>query len=103
MEAAFGHVVSYAPSNSATNVQPTTHTHCTTVVPVLLQYFKWTAPADGYLTAAACSNLFQVALTVIGNGTDAEGEPVINGNLGCGGVPENCADPNLLDPEFALV
>jgi len=47
--------------------------------------------------------VFQASLTVYGNGTDADGAPIVNGNLGCGGVFEGCNDPNLRDPDSQLM
>lgn len=45
--------------------------------PSPLQYYKWTAPAAGFATVYACSNKFLASLTVLGNGTDADGNPVV--------------------------
>ncbi len=42
-----------------------------------MQYYKWTAPFDGYLTAYTCSDAFEAVLTVLGNGTDADGSPIV--------------------------
>ena len=63
----------------------------------------WTAPFAGFLTTYACSSSFGASLTVIGDGKDADGAPIINGTLGCGGVFESCSDPNLLVPDSQLV
>ncbi|KAL4420513.1 hypothetical protein ABPG75_010169 [Micractinium tetrahymenae] len=66
-------------------------------------YFKWTAPFSGYLTAYTCSDAFQAVLTVLGNGTDADSNPIVNGNLGCGGVFDGCSAPGLSDPDSQLI
>jgi len=69
----------------------------------LPQYYRWTAPYAGFLTASACSDKFQASLTVYGNGVDADGKKIVNGNLGCGGVFRSCKDPNLKDPDSQLM
>ena len=38
-----------------------------------LQFYKWTAPFAGFLTAYVCSNDFLASLVVLGNGVDADG------------------------------
>ena len=68
-----------------------------------MQFFKYTVPAEGYLTVQACSDVFDASVTVYGDGTDADGAPVSNSSLGCGGVFNGCSDPNLLDPDNQLV
>ena len=58
--------------------------------------------ADGYLTTTVCSDVFAASFNIIGNGTDAAGDPVVMGSLGCGGDFINCADPALQDPDSQL-
>ena len=64
-----------------------------------MQFYKYTASADGFLTVSACSDVYAVGFTIYGNDTDADGLPVINGVLACGGDFLNCADPALSDPD----
>ena len=70
---------------------------------MLVQYFKWTAPYDGDLTVYTCSNVFEASLTVLGNGTDADGLDIVNGNLGCGGVFDSCSADIISDPDTQLM
>ena len=67
------------------------------------QFLRWTAPVDGFVIAYACSDVFQASLNVIGDGKDADGAPIVNGTLGCGGVFDSCSDPNLDVPDSQLV
>ena len=68
----------------------------------LPQYYKYTAAADGYLTAKVCSDVFASSFNIIGNGTAADGSPVVMGTLGCGGDITSCSDPLLDDPDTML-
>ena len=58
--------------------------------------------ADGFLTTQVCSDVFAASFSIYGNGVDADGKPVVNGLLGCGGDFINCADPALKDPDSQL-
>jgi hypothetical protein len=62
---------------------------------------RYTVPYDGTVLVQACSDYFQAALTIIGNGTDAENAslPIVNGVLACGYMDScNSQNPNLFDP-----
>ena len=69
---------------------------------------------DGYLTMSACSDKFITTLSVYGNGTDADGSPVVMGVLGeatcwpaaacschatwASGGPQPCCPMSLMGP-----
>jgi hypothetical protein len=75
---------------------------CTSCPPSPLQYYKYTVAADGYLTTQVCSDVFAASFSIYGNDTDADGLPVVDGLLGCGGDFINCSDPALDDPDSQL-
>lgn len=68
----------------------------------LPQYYKYTAATAGFLTTTVCSNTFEASFNIIGNGTDAAGDAVVMGSLGCGGDFIDCSDPALTDPDSLL-
>ena len=82
---------------------PTSLHHTCALPAFLAQFYRWTAPSAGFLTVYTCSDAFESMLTVYGDGVDADGKPIKNGNLGCGGVFRNCKDPNLKDPDSQLM
>jgi hypothetical protein len=88
-----------ADKNRHPNHQPT---HTLPLCTHNLQYYKYTVAAEGFLTVQACSDVFSASFSIYGNDTDADGLPVVNGLLGCGGDFINCTDPNLLNPDSQL-
>lgn len=60
---------------------------------------KYTVPFTGVVSIQACSDAFQATLTVVGNGEEEDGTPIVNGTLICGYFDSCSADnPDLLDP-----
>ena len=61
-------------------------------------------PFTGVVSIQACSNAFQATLTVVGNGVEEDGTPIVNGNLICGYFDSCSTDnPDLLDPTSQTV